>query len=136
MCIRDRSAAIYAKRANLNVAVAEKEYEGTGQIAESGNVNNYLGLPNINGYDLGEKFREHAVSLDVEFIEKEAVQIEAVQNGEKEEPVIYRVKFDDDTIAEEMCIRDRDRTCMISIRQRRGFPYPLQRGHMLSLIHI
>ncbi len=30
------SAAIYAKRANLNVAVAEKEYEGTGQIAESG----------------------------------------------------------------------------------------------------
>ena len=94
------SAAIYAKRANLNVAVAEKEYEGTGQIAESGNVNNYLGLPNINGYDLGEKFREHAVSLDVEFIEKEAVQIEAVQNGEKEESVIYRVKFDDDTIAE------------------------------------
>lgn len=94
------SAAIYAKRANLNVAVAEKEYEGTGQIAESGNVNNYLGLPNINGYDLGEKFREHAVSLDVEFIEKEAVQIEAVQNGEKEESAIYRVKFDDDTIAE------------------------------------
>ena len=88
------SAAIYAKRANLNVAVAEKEYEGTGQIAESGNVNNYLGLPNINGYDLGEKFREHAVSLDVDFIEKEAVQIEAVQNSEKEESVIYRVKFD------------------------------------------
>lgn len=95
------SAAIYAKRANLNVAVAEKEYEGTGQIAESGNVNNYLGLPNINGYDLGEKFREHAVSLNVEFIEKEAVQIEAVQNDEcAAESVIYRVKFDDDTIEE------------------------------------
>ena len=28
------------------------------------------------------------------------MQIEAVQNGEKEESVIYRVKFDDDTIAE------------------------------------
>lgn len=95
------SAAIYAKRANLNVAVAEKEYEGTGQIAESGNVNNYLGLPNINGYDLGEKFREHAVSLDVEFIEKEAVEIEVVQNEEcAAESAIYRVKFDDDTVAE------------------------------------
>lgn len=95
------SAAIYAKRANLNVAVAEKEYEGTGQIAESGNVNNYLGLPNINGYDLGEKFREHAVSLNVEFIEKEAVEIEAVQNEEcAAESAIYRVKFDDDTIEE------------------------------------
>lgn len=89
------SAAIYAKRANLNVAVVEKEYEGTGQIAESGNVNNYLGLPNINGYDLGEKFREHAVSLDVEFIEKEAVKIEKT-SGEKQG---YMVKFDDDTIA-------------------------------------
>ena len=95
------SAAIYAKRANLNVAVAEKEYEGTGQIAESGNVNNYLGLQNINGYKLGEKFREHAVSLNVEFIEKEAVEIEAVQNDEcAAESAIYRVKFDDDTIAE------------------------------------
>lgn len=95
------SAAIYAKRANLNVAVAEKEYEGTGQIAESGNVNNYLGLPNINGYDLGEKFREHAVSLNVEFIEKEAVEIAAVQNDEcAAESAIYRVKFDDDTIEE------------------------------------
>lgn len=29
------TAAIYAKRANLNVAVVEKEYLGTGQIAES-----------------------------------------------------------------------------------------------------
>lgn len=28
------TASIYAKRANLNVAVVEKEYLGTGQIAE------------------------------------------------------------------------------------------------------
>ena len=32
------SAAIYAKRANLSAVVIEKEYEGTGQIAESGQV--------------------------------------------------------------------------------------------------
>ena len=41
------SAAVYAKRANVSVAVVEKEYEGTGQIAESENVNNYLGLPTV-----------------------------------------------------------------------------------------
>ena len=29
------TAAIYAKRANLDVLLLEKEYEGTGQIAES-----------------------------------------------------------------------------------------------------
>ena len=34
------SAAIYAKRANLSAVVIEKEYEGTGQIAESGQVDN------------------------------------------------------------------------------------------------
>ena len=38
------SAAIYAKRANLSAIVIEKEYEGTGQIAESGQVDNYLGF--------------------------------------------------------------------------------------------
>ena len=54
------SAAIYAKRANLSAIVIEKEYEGTGQIAESGRVDNYLGLPGISGYDLGETFQEYA----------------------------------------------------------------------------
>lgn len=63
------SAAVYARRANLSVLVAEKEYHGTGQIAESDQVDNYLGMPQMNGYDLGEAFREHAVSLGIEFYE-------------------------------------------------------------------
>ncbi len=63
------SAAVYAKRANLEVLVAEKEYHGTGQIAESDCVDNYLGFPSINGYDLGEAFRNHAVQLGVPFFD-------------------------------------------------------------------
>ena len=47
------TAAIYAKRANLDVLLLEKEYEGTGQIAESPCVDNYPGLPGISGYELG-----------------------------------------------------------------------------------
>lgn len=66
------SAAVYAKRANLDVLVAEKIYCGTGQVAESNQVDNYLGLAGINGYELGEKFREHAVGLGVEFKDGEA----------------------------------------------------------------
>lgn len=66
------SAAIYAKRANLHVLVVEKIYYGTGQIAESSRVDNYLGFAGINGYELGVKFREHAVSLGVEFKEGDA----------------------------------------------------------------
>lgn len=70
------SAAVYAKRANLNVLVVEKVFYGTGQIAESNLVDNYLGFAGINGYDLGEKFREHAVSLGVEFREADAQKFE------------------------------------------------------------
>ena len=39
------TAAIYAKRAQLNAVVVEKEYLGTGQIAESSLVDNYPGMP-------------------------------------------------------------------------------------------
>lgn len=70
------SAAVYAKRAGLEVLVLEKVYGGTGQIAESSQVDNYLGFAGINGYELGEKFREHAVSLDVEFKSGEANRFE------------------------------------------------------------
>ena len=52
------SAAVYGRRAGLDILVIEKEYCGTGQIAESGQVDNYLGIPGIDGYSLGEKFRE------------------------------------------------------------------------------
>lgn len=73
------SAAVYAKRANLSVVVIEKEYEGTGQIAESGQVDNYLGLPGISGYDMGEAFRNHAVELGVEFLDGEVSKIQKTE---------------------------------------------------------
>lgn len=88
------SAAIYAKRANLSAVVIEKEYEGTGQIAESGQVDNYLGLPGISGYDLGETFREHAVKLGVSFLEQEVTDIE------KTDVQIFRITFADESFVE------------------------------------
>lgn len=74
------SAAVYAKRANMDVLVAEKVFYGTGQIAESNLVDNYLGFEGINGYDLGQKFREHAVNLGVEFKEGEAQVFEFAED--------------------------------------------------------
>ena len=87
------SASVYAKRAGLNVLVAEKVYYGTGQIAESSLVDNYLGFAGINGYELGQKFREHAEKLGVEFKNGEAEQFEAVDG-------IWRVRFKDGEILE------------------------------------
>ncbi len=69
------SAGIYAKRAGLTALIIEKEYEGTGQVAESGRVDNYIGIPAVSGYELGEKFRAHAQSLGVDFLESEVVEI-------------------------------------------------------------
>lgn len=75
------TAAIYAKRAQLNAVVVEKEYLGTGQIAESSLVDNYPGMPQTDGYSLGEAFREHAEKLGAEFIEAEITSIEKLENG-------------------------------------------------------
>lgn len=70
------SAAIYGKRAQLSLAVIEKDYMSTGQIAVTDRVDNYPGLFGISGYDLGEKFRSHAESLGAEFLDAEVVSIE------------------------------------------------------------
>jgi thioredoxin reductase (NADPH) len=75
------AAAIYAQRAQLQAIVIEKEYMGTGQIAESEQVDNYPGLPGINGYDLGEKLREHAAGLGSTFVEGEVEKLTQEANG-------------------------------------------------------
>lgn len=75
------SASLYAKRANLDVLVAEKEYLGTGQIAESRQVDNYLGLLGKSGYDLGEAFRQDVEKFGVEFYEARAIKISQCNKG-------------------------------------------------------
>ncbi|MCD7741670.1 MAG: FAD-dependent oxidoreductase [Ruminococcus sp.] len=75
------TAAIYAKRAMLNAVVVEKDYMGTGQISVSERVDNYPGLYGISGYDLGEKFYEHAKALGTEFYEGEAKAIKKSGDG-------------------------------------------------------
>ena len=75
------SAAVYAGRAGLSFAVIEKEYMGTGQIAYTEQVDNYLGYYGIDGFSLGEKFREHAETLGTEFIEGEVTSLSNNDNS-------------------------------------------------------
>lgn len=70
------SAAIYGKRAGLNVLVIEKNYMSGGQVLNTYEVDNYLGMPSINGFDMGMQFREHADKLGVEHAEGEVIGIE------------------------------------------------------------
>ncbi len=77
------SAAVYAKRSNLDFMVAEQEFLGTGQIAKSFRVDNYLGYYGITGYDLGEKFRLHAEELRVPFHTGEVCACVKIDGGWK-----------------------------------------------------
>lgn len=70
------SAAVYGKRAGLEVLVIEKNYMSGGQVLNTYEVDNYLGMPGINGFDMGMQFREHADKLGVEHAEGEVTGIE------------------------------------------------------------
>lgn len=61
------SAAVYAKRAGLDLLVIERSPMSGGQILNTYEVDNYLGLPGINGFDMGMQFRAHADKLGVTF---------------------------------------------------------------------
>lgn len=59
------SAAVYGIRAGLDLLVLEEKPMGGGQVLNTYEVDNYLGLPGINGFDLGMKFKEHADGMGV-----------------------------------------------------------------------
>lgn len=65
------AAAIYARRAELDILVLEKEMLSGGQILNTYEVDNYPGLPGSSGFDLGMKFREHADKLGAVFVEEQ-----------------------------------------------------------------
>ncbi len=59
------TAAIYSARAALKTLVLEKELTG-GQMQKTMTVENYPGFPEITGYELSERFHEHAVKFGAE----------------------------------------------------------------------
>jgi thioredoxin reductase (NADPH) len=89
------SAAIYAKRAELNLIVIEKAGISGGQIINTYEVDNYPGIPGISGFELSTRFREHCDRLDTTFITGEVtgfrlegdIKVVTMDNGEE-----YRTK--------------------------------------------
>lgn len=70
------SAAVYGKRAGLNLLVLEKNPMSGGQVLNTYEVDNYLGMPGMDGFDMGTRFREHADKLGVEFQETTVLSLE------------------------------------------------------------
>lgn len=59
------AAAIYASRAKLDTLWLEKKFVQGGQIVNTYEVDNYPGMPGMNGMDLGEAMAAHAEKLGI-----------------------------------------------------------------------
>lgn len=82
------SAGVYSTRYELKTLLIAEEMGG--YVNESPLVENYLGIPNIKGYELGKKFTEHAKSSGVEFAQEIVKEI-------KKQGDLFVVKTDDNT---------------------------------------
>lgn len=69
------SAAVYAARANLKVAVLEKGLPG-GQMQNTTEVENYTGFKMIMGPELSQVMHEHALHLGVEYFNADVEKVE------------------------------------------------------------
>ena len=57
------SAAVYAARKMMNVAIITKDFGG--QVRETSEIANWLGFQSINAKDLVDMFEEHVKSFDI-----------------------------------------------------------------------
>ena len=69
-------AAIYAKRAQLDMLVIEKDFSSGGQMVKTYEVDNYPGLPGMSGYDMAEAFRGHADKLGAVFVRENVKEVQ------------------------------------------------------------
>ena len=90
------SAAVYAARADLSFIVIEGSMMQGGQILTTYDVDNYLGLPGIGGFEMGMKFAEHAKKLGVNFVTENVVSMEA--EGEVKKVVTDKNTYETRTI--------------------------------------
>lgn len=83
------SAALYGARAGLDLVVLESNYMAGGQVLTTYEVDNYLGLPGSNGFDMGMKFKEHVEKLGVAVQSASVEKIEIVTGSDMaEEPKV------------------------------------------------
>ncbi|MFU8793487.1 MAG: NAD(P)/FAD-dependent oxidoreductase [Acholeplasmataceae bacterium] len=73
------TAGIYAKRANLNVAMFEASAPG-GQLVNYNEIENYTGFKKMAGYELATAMIDHAYDIGVEVIYEGVTKVEVKGN--------------------------------------------------------
>lgn len=91
------TAAMYAARANLNVAMLDRGIYG-GQMNNTDDIENYPGFSSIKGPELGQKMYESATNAGVNFVYGD-VQSLTVDNHN-----IKHIQIDDDIIDSKVVI--------------------------------
>ena len=66
------AAGIYGARRGLNLKILTKDFGG--EVATSGDVDNYPGIPGTNGIELADRFKKHLANYGVE--PEEGVEVE------------------------------------------------------------
>ena len=90
------AAAIYASRAALNYVVLEKAGYSGGQIVTTNDLDNYPGMPNIDGASFSMALQEHAEKLGAEIKEATVTAIKQNEDNsytveiEGQEPILTK----------------------------------------------
>ncbi len=75
------SAAVYGLRAGMDLEILESNYMGGGQVLNTYEVDNYLGMPHYNGFDLGMAFQNHVADMGKEPLSCDVTAIEKTDAG-------------------------------------------------------
>lgn len=86
------SAAVYAQRARFHTLIIEEKPLSGGQILDTYEVDNYLGLPGISGFELGQKFRAHAEGQGAEFVNGQVKEIRV--QGKKKVVITDKAEYE------------------------------------------
>lgn len=73
------NAALYAKRKGLSTGVIAKRIGG--QLLNTSSVDNYLGISQVSGEELSEKYLSHLKELDVGILEE--VEVENIHKNDR-----------------------------------------------------
>lgn len=92
--ISGMTSALYLKRYGMDVLLIEKEYPG-GQLTKIGQIENYPGFLEINGFDLANRIYEQVKKLEIPIIFENVENIKETENSKIVETKneIYEAKY-------------------------------------------
>lgn len=90
------AAAIYGKRAGMNILVLDSSSISGGQILSTYEIDNYPGMPGISGEELAQAMRSHCDKLGVEFDRGKVTSI--IDKGATKELITKKATFESKTV--------------------------------------